>query len=61
MNTKGKPTALTAQFTDTASPRLPLRVTVKVKGVLPLLPSVLLASVAAMSSTGEPSSFSITP
>ena len=37
----------------------PLRVTVKVKGVLPELPSALLASVAAMASVGSGSASSL--
>ena len=42
----------TAQLTVLPPTVLPLRVTVKVKAVLPLLPSAWLAEVAAMLSTG---------
>ena len=62
-STDPNPTALTAQFTCTAVPTLALRVTVKVNGVTPVLPSALSASVAAMSNCAgtKTSSFWIVP
>ena len=47
------PMPLTAQLAELAAVVSPVRVTVKVKGVLPEKPSGLLASVAAIASSGS--------
>ncbi len=51
----------TLQPTLEAMPVLPLRVTVKVKGVEPLLPSALLALLAVMQRVGRVSSLRMVP